>query len=174
MIISTKIYSNAIKLRAIFHFSIRLLLKCFSISPKSRLWESILLTPCIFISLMKKIKISKRNVVANIVDKVVKFLVELLNPNFTSSFFSPPELRGIDLQTGLFTLRQIKAATKNFDAANKIGEGGFGSVYKVFWSFFYIPDYLLYLMVNLYVNLKYKGYYMMSISPNALYLMLTI
>lgn len=41
------------------------------------------------------------------------------------------ELRGVDLQTGLFTLRQIKAATKNFDAANKIGEGGFGTVYKV-------------------------------------------
>ncbi|KAK7300123.1 hypothetical protein RJT34_10958 [Clitoria ternatea] len=40
------------------------------------------------------------------------------------------ELKGIDLQTGLFTLGQIKAATKNFDAANKIGEGGFGSVYK--------------------------------------------
>ncbi|KAK8467136.1 hypothetical protein PHAVU_008G264400 [Phaseolus vulgaris] len=40
------------------------------------------------------------------------------------------ELRGIDLQTGLFTLRQIKAATENFDAANKIGEGGFGCVYK--------------------------------------------
>ncbi|RDY02142.1 putative LRR receptor-like serine/threonine-protein kinase [Mucuna pruriens] len=40
------------------------------------------------------------------------------------------ELRGIDLQTGLFTLRQIKAATKNFDATNKIGEGGFGCVYK--------------------------------------------
>ncbi|KAK6142300.1 hypothetical protein DH2020_022648 [Rehmannia glutinosa] len=40
------------------------------------------------------------------------------------------ELRGLDLQTGLFTLRQLKAATKNFDPANKIGEGGFGSVYK--------------------------------------------
>ncbi|KAK4846480.1 hypothetical protein QYF36_017859 [Acer negundo] len=40
------------------------------------------------------------------------------------------ELRGLDLQTGLYKLRQIKDATKNFDAANKVGEGGFGSVYK--------------------------------------------
>ncbi|KAJ9560738.1 hypothetical protein OSB04_005898 [Centaurea solstitialis] len=37
------------------------------------------------------------------------------------------ELSGL---TGSFTLRQIKAATNNFDVANKIGEGGFGSVYK--------------------------------------------
>ncbi|KAI5661981.1 hypothetical protein M9H77_21304 [Catharanthus roseus] len=36
----------------------------------------------------------------------------------------------LDLQTGLFTLKQIKAATKNFDPANKVGEGGFGCVYK--------------------------------------------
>ncbi|KAL5151453.1 putative leucine-rich repeat receptor-like serine/threonine-protein kinase [Glycine soja] len=40
------------------------------------------------------------------------------------------ELQGLDLRTGLFTLRQIKAATNNFDVANKIGEGGFGPVYK--------------------------------------------
>ncbi|GAV60690.1 Pkinase_Tyr domain-containing protein/Malectin domain-containing protein/LRR_8 domain-containing protein [Cephalotus follicularis] len=40
------------------------------------------------------------------------------------------ELRGLDLQTGYFTLKQIKAATDNFDSANKIGEGGFGPVYK--------------------------------------------
>ncbi|XP_022715701.1 probable LRR receptor-like serine/threonine-protein kinase At1g07650 isoform X2 [Durio zibethinus] len=39
-------------------------------------------------------------------------------------------LRGLDLQTGFFTFRQMKAATNNFDIENKIGEGGFGSVYK--------------------------------------------
>ncbi|XP_037495730.1 probable LRR receptor-like serine/threonine-protein kinase At1g07650 isoform X3 [Jatropha curcas] len=44
--------------------------------------------------------------------------------------YADKELRGLDLQTGIFTLKQIKAATKNFDAANKVGEGGFGSVYK--------------------------------------------
>ncbi|KAI7734494.1 hypothetical protein M8C21_033166, partial [Ambrosia artemisiifolia] len=40
-------------------------------------------------------------------------------------------LKGIDLQIGIFTLRQIKVATKNFDLSNKLGEGGFGAVYKV-------------------------------------------
>ncbi|XP_052177862.1 probable leucine-rich repeat receptor-like serine/threonine-protein kinase At3g14840 isoform X1 [Diospyros lotus] len=40
------------------------------------------------------------------------------------------DLKGLDLQTSSFTLRQIKAATNNFDATNKIGEGGFGFVYK--------------------------------------------
>ncbi|KAK1389240.1 putative LRR receptor-like serine/threonine-protein kinase [Heracleum sosnowskyi] len=41
------------------------------------------------------------------------------------------ELRGaIESQTGYFSLRHIKAATNNFDPVNKIGEGGFGPVYK--------------------------------------------
>ncbi|KAL9660951.1 hypothetical protein QQ045_025770 [Rhodiola kirilowii] len=40
------------------------------------------------------------------------------------------ELKGLDLLTGVFTLRQIKTATNNFDPSNKLGEGGFGAVYK--------------------------------------------
>ncbi|CAK8534945.1 unnamed protein product [Lathyrus sativus] len=40
------------------------------------------------------------------------------------------ELKSLGLPTGLFTLRQIKAATNNFDNSNKIGAGGFGPVYK--------------------------------------------
>ncbi|XP_021830204.1 probable LRR receptor-like serine/threonine-protein kinase RFK1 isoform X2 [Prunus avium] len=38
---------------------------------------------------------------------------------------------GLDGQTGNFTLKQLKAANNDFDSANKIGEGGFGPVYKV-------------------------------------------
>ncbi|KAI8567407.1 hypothetical protein RHMOL_Rhmol02G0119700 [Rhododendron molle] len=40
------------------------------------------------------------------------------------------DFEGLELKTGSFTLKHIKAATNNFDSANKIGEGGFGSVYK--------------------------------------------
>ena len=52
------------------------------------------------------------------------------------------ELRGLDLQTGFFTYRQIKAATNNFNAINTIGEGGFGSVYKVSDCYFSIIEYV--------------------------------
>jgi hypothetical protein len=31
----------------------------------------------------------------------------------------------------LYTYKELKVATEEFSAANKIGEGGFGSVYKV-------------------------------------------
>ncbi|XP_037493816.1 probable LRR receptor-like serine/threonine-protein kinase At1g07650 [Jatropha curcas] len=42
------------------------------------------------------------------------------------------ELKDLEfLPGGSFNFRQIKAATQNFNPVNKIGEGGFGSVYKV-------------------------------------------
>lgn len=44
---------------------------------------------------------------------------------------SSADMKDLDLCTGKFTLRQIRAATSNFDVANKIGECGFGPVYKV-------------------------------------------
>ncbi|KMZ73975.1 putative Protein kinase [Zostera marina] len=40
------------------------------------------------------------------------------------------ELKALESMTGYFSLRQIKTATQNFAPENKIGEGGFGSVYK--------------------------------------------
>ncbi|KAL2524289.1 putative LRR receptor-like serine/threonine-protein kinase RFK1 [Abeliophyllum distichum] len=40
------------------------------------------------------------------------------------------DFEGLELQTVFFTLKQIKVATNNFDPTNKIGEGGFGPVYK--------------------------------------------
>lgn len=51
------------------------------------------------------------------------------------------ELRDLDLQTGVFTLHQIKVATNNFDISNKIGEGGFGPVYKVSYKILHITPY---------------------------------
>ncbi|KAG2689257.1 hypothetical protein I3760_09G132100 [Carya illinoinensis] len=40
------------------------------------------------------------------------------------------DARRLDSVTGTFSLKQIKSATNDFDCANKIGEGGFGPVYK--------------------------------------------
>lgn len=51
------------------------------------------------------------------------------------------DLLGLDLQAGLITYRQIKAATNSFDIASKIGEGGFGSVYLVCSQFFHEASY---------------------------------
>lgn len=45
------------------------------------------------------------------------------------------DLDGLELQIRAFTLKEIKSATNNFDRENKIGEGGFGPVYKGF-----LPD----------------------------------
>lgn len=46
------------------------------------------------------------------------------------------ELRVLNPDISLFTYQQINSACNNFNIANKIGEGGFGSVYKVCNSMF--------------------------------------
>lgn len=40
------------------------------------------------------------------------------------------DLEGVELKTVSFPLKQLKAATNNFNSTNKLGEGGFGPVYK--------------------------------------------
>ncbi|KAJ9690779.1 hypothetical protein PVL29_013106 [Vitis rotundifolia] len=77
----------------------------------------------------------KKKILIAVLVSVLVFIFTILGLIFWKCYFGrrtsrEQELRGLDLQTGLFTLRQIKAATNNFDVANKIGEGGFGSVYK--------------------------------------------
>lgn len=40
------------------------------------------------------------------------------------------EISGIE-SAKLYSYKELKLATDNFNLSNKIGEGGFGSVYKV-------------------------------------------
>lgn len=41
------------------------------------------------------------------------------------------ELLGIENRPNTFTYAELRNATEAFNSANKLGEGGFGSVYKV-------------------------------------------
>ncbi|KAL6522546.1 hypothetical protein OROMI_031504 [Orobanche minor] len=50
--------------------------------------------------------------------------------NLASKGQSEKGLRGVNFQANYFTYRQIKTATNSFSTENKIGEGGFGAVYK--------------------------------------------
>ncbi|KAF5194211.1 Leucine-rich repeat receptor-like protein kinase pepr2 [Thalictrum thalictroides] len=77
--------------------------------------------------------------VVGIVAAVLSFILIVLGVLWWKGCFGrknqiDEDLRGLDLQTGSFTLRQIKAATNNFDAENKIGEGGFGYFFVLFVS----------------------------------------
>lgn len=61
-------------------------------------------------------------------NKVLGHPISILVSNF---FFSPvTEVSGIH-DVKLYTYKELRIATDDFSDANKIGEGGFGSVHKV-------------------------------------------
>ncbi|XP_028755453.1 probable LRR receptor-like serine/threonine-protein kinase At1g53430 [Neltuma alba] len=71
--------------------------------------------------------------IAGIVAGSCVFLVLILLVLRKTGFLGgkdPKDKELLDLKTGYFSLKQIKAATDNFAPENKIGEGGFGPVYK--------------------------------------------
>ncbi|KAL4308041.1 hypothetical protein GQ457_01G041550 [Hibiscus cannabinus] len=78
----------------------------------------------------------KSNVVPIVVGIIGAFLVVLTSCFLWWRYYFNAKNRrekdpeGLDIQIMSFTLKQIKVATNNFDSANKIGEGGFGPVYK--------------------------------------------
>ena len=41
------------------------------------------------------------------------------------------EFLGMDIKPFTFSHSELRTATNDFDSDNKLGEGGFGSVYKV-------------------------------------------
>lgn len=53
---------------------------------------------------------------------------EILTPNIVAgNILDATELRGATI----YSFKDLKSATKNFKEENKLGEGGFGDVYKV-------------------------------------------
>ncbi|KAJ0083026.1 hypothetical protein Patl1_10419 [Pistacia atlantica] len=75
-------------------------------------------------------KPAKKKKIVEIIAGVGSCLIILALGIIGWRYYSRNVLKGSDLQTISFTLKQIKAATNDFDPANKVGEGGFGPVYK--------------------------------------------
>ncbi|CAL1399264.1 unnamed protein product [Linum trigynum] len=66
---------------------------------------------------------------------VMKLKLCCLSCFFSPELYNPPpelvrKLCGEEGNLRIFSLQEVKLATQNFSSANKVGEGGFGSVYK--------------------------------------------
>ena len=63
---------------------------------------------------------------------------------FINSFFLMfVELYSIVGRPNVFSYSELRSATENFSSSNLLGEGGYGSVYKVSSSVVYIDVHLL-------------------------------
>jgi len=73
-----------------------------------------------------------------------------LSPTWTDA-------EGLNFPNGTFSLKQIRAATDDFDPSNKIGEGGFGPVYKVLGKSYQLSrlEYLLRLSFLCHNHMKF-------------------
>jgi hypothetical protein len=60
-----------------------------------------------------------------------------------SSFLMFVELYSIVGRPNVFSYSELRSATENFSSSNLLGEGGYGSVYKVSSSIVYVDVHLL-------------------------------
>uniref|UniRef100_A0A251S427 non-specific serine/threonine protein kinase n=1 Tax=Helianthus annuus TaxID=4232 RepID=A0A251S427_HELAN len=81
-------------------------------------------------------KKTKVGLIAGTIGGVLFFVVLIISILWRKGYImggktADSELRASDLEKkNIFTYKQIQAATKNFDPLNKLGKGGFGSVFK--------------------------------------------
>jgi hypothetical protein len=69
------------------------------------------------------------------------------------------------IESLILDLSTLRAATNNFDESNKLGEGGFGIVYKVLIISFLHRAFILYfniLLVNKYTHLYRESFLAMK------------
>jgi len=60
-----------------------------------------------------------------------KWISEQTNSFLNKYAFKIAEFLGIDARPYTFSYGELKTATEDFSSANKLGEGGFGPVFKV-------------------------------------------
>ena len=67
--------------------------------------------------------------------KIFKYItmtiMKSLNQLSRSLLLECAELLGIGLRPNTFSYAELRSATDNFNPSNKLGEGGFGPVFKV-------------------------------------------